>query len=183
MLRRMRKRADSKKDDKDSNTCTADSSPEENERQPQTIRWERTKSGRMHPEERKIRMKELPDTSCFSSNHILVNKERIRHGRDPLVRCRHLDGIAKKHAQEMAEAQKLLEHPICSATMAENVQRGSSVRIIHQLMMMGVCDHEKENVLSERFSRFGMGTSTGEDGMIYMSQVFQASAAKRRPTL
>ena len=184
VLGRMRSRTSKlKKLGKDATTNTPDSSSDEGENNPQTIRWERTPSGKMHPEERKIRMKELPDTSCFSSNHILVNKERIRHGRDPLVRCRHLDAIAKKHAQQMADAQELLEHPICSATMAENVQRGPSIRLIHQFIMMGVSDEERDNVLSERFSRFGMGTAPGDDGMIYMSQIFQASAAKRRPTL
>lgn len=182
MMRRLRKTPNFKKEDKDASTsCTLDSSADEADDNPPPIRWERTPSGKIHPEERKIMMKESPNPAAFCS-HFLINRERIRHGRDPLIRCRHLDAIAKRHAQEMAEDLTLREHPICSATMAENVHRGPSIRTIHSMIMGGVSDLERDNVLSERFSRFGMGTATGEDGMIYMSQVFQASAAKRRPT-
>jgi uncharacterized protein YkwD len=155
-----------------------------------TIHWQRTPSGRItttpeqqHQALRQSKMKELPSTAAFSSNHILVNRERIHRGKDPLIRCRHLDGIAKKHAEEMAEACALRENPISSVTMAENVLRGPSIRVIHQMIMVGVSDRERDNILSDRFARFGMGTATGDDGMIYMSQVFQASPAKRRPTI
>ncbi|CAB9514458.1 expressed unknown protein [Seminavis robusta] len=169
-------KSSSKKGD-DGTTSTMDSSSDEGDHQ--TIRWERTPSQAL----RQKRMRDLPSTGAFSSNLILVNRERIHRGKDPLVRCRHLDAIAKKHADEMAQVCEVLESPISSATMAENVQRGPSIRVIHQMIMVGVSDTERNNILSDRFARFGVGTATGEDGMIYMSQLFQETAARRRPTL
>lgn len=179
-------RTPAKSSPSESTSSTIESSCDEANNQT-TIRWQRTPSGRINtPEQqqamRQSKMKELPSTAAFSSNHILVNRERIHRGKNPLIRCRHLDGIAKKHAEEMAEACALLENPISSVIMAENVLRGPSIRVIHQMIMVGVRDQERDNILSDRFARFGMGTATGEDGMIYMSQVFQASPAKRRPT-
>jgi len=184
----------------DSNTTTNTldlSSEEQDQPQPlfprrtragaQTISWVRTASMRDPPsippsemteqQRRQTKMRDLPSTGAFSSNLILVNRERLHRNKDPLSRCRHLDGIATKRASEMALACALLEEPIDSAHMSENVQRGPSIKIIHQLIMMGISDRERNNILDERFRKFGMGTALGEDGHIYMSQIFQASSS------
>lgn len=167
----------------DSTNSSSHMDSSSDEADPTTIRWERTPSGKMNMEERRYRMNEMPTVAAFSSNHILVNRERLQRGIDPLVRCRHLDAIAQRHAREMADAKGLLEEPIRSATMVENVQRGPSIRLIHQMIMFGVSDEEKANILDSQYTRFGMATATGEDGLMYMSQIFQSSTSKRRASM
>ena len=148
-----------------------------------SVRNDKYSCGEEEQRRRLLKMKELPSTSCFSSNHILVNRERIHRGIRPVVRCRHLDASAKKHADEMAASQDL-KKPLETATMVENVQRGPSIKIIHQMIMVGVSERERDNILSKRFAKFGMGAATGDDGVIYISQIFQEDTTQnRRPTL
>lgn len=132
-------------------------------------------SANTHPR-RLLRLKDLPSTANFSSNHILVNRERLRLGMEALHRSRDLDAIARKRAEEMVQAQELPKHPIkVGSSMAENVQKGPSIRVIHQIIMSGV-GPDRDNILSTKFTRMGMGCAAGNDGVIYMSQIFQAPA-------
>lgn len=123
----------------------------------------------------------LPDTWYYSSNHILVNRERALSGLTQLRRVRMLDDVARFHAQDMAEEQRLfhsvdsadaLRRKLKSKFTGENVQRGSSIREMHKNMMNGG-RKSKENILSMKFTEFGMGTAKGEDGRLYMVQCFR----------
>ena len=127
----------------------------------------------------RLGLTELPSTANFSSNHILVNRERQRLGMAPLHRSRDLDAIARMRAEEMAQAQQVPQHSIkIGSSMAENVQKGPSIRLIHQIIMcgQGSSSPDRDNILSTKFTRFGVGCSVGEDGLIYLSQIFQAPA-------
>lgn len=117
---------------------------------------------------------------AYMSNHVMVNRERNLHNLPSLTRCAILDDIARSKAQEMAAQRRLLK-PFCSDTMAENVDRGPSLRIIHQLQLHGLADNpQRAHILSTRFVKFGMGTARGADGNVYLSQLFQGPAANNK---
>lgn len=129
-----------------------------------------------------MRKKEIPVTQqyAYMSNHVVVNQERTQRKIPFLTRCSILDEMARGKALEMASQKRLLQ-PYASATMEENVERGPSLQIIHQLIMHGLADNpQRANILSPRFVKFGMGTARGKDGNVYMSQLFQGPPARRR---
>lgn len=132
---------------------------------------------------------ELPDTWYYSSNHILVNRERALNGLPQLRRCRLLDDLARFHALDMAEGSKLfhsvdgldeLKKKLGSATYAgENVQRGKSIRWMHSAMMASG-KKSRDNILSKKYTEFGMGTAKGEDGKLYMTQLFRGDPSPKK---
>jgi len=124
----------------------------------------------------------LPDTWYYSSNHILVNRERALCGLTQLKRVRLLDELARFHAENMAEKTTLfhsvdgldaLKSKVGEAKFAgENVQRGKSIRWMHTAMMASG-KKSRENILSKKYAEFGMGTAKGSDGKLYMVQLFR----------
>ena len=127
------------------------------------------------------RSRHLPDTWYYSSNHILVNQERAKRTVAPLTRMRGLDEIARFHAQQMATTNKLhhldlesLRHALKDLNcrrVGANVQRGESIRSIHDVMMNALSN--KNNILDRRFTHMGMGTALGQDGQLYLCQIFR----------
>jgi uncharacterized protein YkwD len=130
-----------------------------------------------------LRSKNLPSTDYYSSNHILVNNERVRRMIAPLSRMRELDDLAQYHAMAMAESQTLFhtdpnlvvdlfQHPI--RQMGENVARGNSIREIHHNMMKNqkYCS-DKHNIVHRSYTHMGMGTAKGKDGQLYLCQIFR----------
>jgi hypothetical protein len=112
---------------------------------------------------------ELPSTSYFASNHILINQERMKRGLRPLSRNSTMDELARDHANKMAASKG------CSAvqtTFVGNVLRGESIRSIHKITMQHKDGRERYNILNPYFQDFGVGTSKGDDGMLYMCQLF-----------
>lgn len=133
------------------------------------------------------RCQQLPGTSCFTSNHILVNQERTRRTVAPLTRRAELDALARQHAQDMVEHGQLHHADLKALQWAlsqgyneittprrlgENVARGRDVRSIHNDMMSIASN--KNNIVDRRFTQFGMGTAIDEDGELYMCQIFRA---------
>lgn len=124
----------------------------------------------------------LPDPGYFSSNHVLVNRERTTRGLAPLCRCVRLDELARKHAQAMAESGRVqpsvenvaqLQAKLQAQRVGENTVRGESIRDIHKEMMThGKQRHCRGNVLAKAFDSFGMGTAVGADGKLYLVQLF-----------
>ena len=121
---------------------------------------------------------------AYLSNHVVVNQERTQRNLPALVRCSILDEMARGKAQEMAAQQRLLT-PYASETMVENVQRGPSLQIIHQLIMHGLADNpQRSHILDPRFVKFGMGTAQcSVDGNVYLSQLFQGPPLPREKRL
>jgi hypothetical protein len=123
----------------------------------------------------------LPGTCYFSSNHILVNKERAKVRIPPLIRRSQLDELAREHAEAMAAKDDLIHsdpnilmqkfgRP--SRRLGENVAYGRSIRDIHG-MMMKTSGSDKNNLLDRRFLTMGMGTARGPSGGLYMCQIFR----------
>jgi uncharacterized protein YkwD len=112
---------------------------------------------------------ELPSTSYFASNHILINRERMKRGLRPLSRNSTMDELARDHADKMATSKGC--SPI-QTTFVGNVCRGESIRSIHRITMQHKDGRERYNILNPYFQDFGVGTSKGDDGMLYMCQLF-----------
>ena len=115
---------------------------------------------------------ELPSTSYFASNHVLVNRERMKRGLRPLSRNRAMDELARDHAANMATTAG---HTPIQATFVGNMLRGASIRAIHRSTMMQRDGRERHNILNPYFQEFGVGTAKGDDGMLYMCQLFSES--------
>jgi len=130
--------------------------------------------------------RKLPQTSGkFASPHIMINAERTRKMVPPLMRDRHLDQIAREHAEVMAEAKKVIhmDGPLFLQTrllegkddrffarVGVNIARGNTVEEIHKFMMANLA--ERNNIQDKRFSTMGVGTARADDGTIYLCQVF-----------
>jgi len=112
---------------------------------------------------------EIHSTSYFASNHVLINRERMKRGLKPYTRNIAMDDVARKSALAMAESNGLNPLP---ATYVGNVLRGESIRSIHRSTMLQKQGRERENLLNPYFQDFGVGTAKGEDGLLYMCQLF-----------
>jgi len=127
------------------------------------------------------RRKFLPEPWYFSSNHVLVNRERTNRTIDPLVRMRGLDELARIHAAQMAEekearhlnpdALRIALGRVNCRRLGTNVQMGPSIRDIHDTMMLTLSN--KNNILDRRFTHMGMGTATDETGTLYLCQIYR----------
>ena len=118
---------------------------------------------------REYKDEEIHSTSYFASNHVLVNRERMKRGLRPLTRNIAMDEMARAAAQRMSETEGKSSLP---ATYVGNVLRGESIRAIHRAIMQNKEGRERHNLLSPYFQDFGVGTSKGKDGMLYICQLF-----------
>lgn len=112
---------------------------------------------------------EIHSTSYFASNHVLVNRERMKRGLRPLTRNIAMDQIARENAEKMSKASGTTPLP---ATYVGNVLRGESIRAIHRAIMLNKEGRERANLLSPYFQEFGVGTAKSGDGMLYVCQLF-----------
>jgi uncharacterized protein YkwD len=119
--------------------------------------------------------------SDLTSNHVMVNKLRDEYYVPALERSRSLDDLARAHANYMAKTQRLvhvvedgecLQELLGSDIVGENIQRGTSVLNMH-LSTIQVGSIHMRNLVSRQFKQFGMGTALGDDGKLYMCQVFR----------
>jgi hypothetical protein len=123
------------------------------------------------------RARELPTTWYYSSNHVMVNRERAKRVIAPLVRMVELDEIAREHAEDMAE-QNTTFHSDASflrikfrpAQLGQNVAKGGSIREIHKQMMITPSD--TKCILDMGYTRFGMATAKASDGELFICQIF-----------
>jgi uncharacterized protein YkwD len=111
----------------------------------------------------------------------MVNELRNEYYAPPLERSRSLDDLAKAHANYMAKTQRLvhtvedgedLKELLGSDIVGENVQRGTSILNMHLSSIQDGSMHMR-NLVSRQFKQFGMGTALGDDGKLYMCQVFR----------
>ena len=119
----------------------------------------------------------------YSSNHIMVNDERIQRTTAPLARLRELDDWARYHAEQMAQSLVLFHSDPTILTsvlqrpfrrLGENVASGTTIREIHTNMMENpLCRSDKYNILHRCYTHMGMGTAKGDDGRLYLCQIFR----------
>jgi uncharacterized protein YkwD len=126
------------------------------------------------------RSRRLPGTSHYSSNHIMVNRERTKRKIAPLVRMAELDGLAREHAEAMAKENRKFHSDPSSLQMklsqpagrlGQNLAKGSTIREIHREMM--VTPSDANVILSSRYTHFGMATAKASDGELYLCQIFR----------
>jgi Cysteine-rich secretory protein family len=126
------------------------------------------------------RAKHLPDTWYFSSNHVMVNQDRVRRSVAPVTRLRELDEIARCQAAVMAEENSLFHmsptqlqesFPRVARRFGVNVAKGESIRHIHEAMMNSRSN--RNNILDRRYTNMGMGTARGPDGELFLCQIFR----------
>jgi hypothetical protein len=88
-----------------------------------------------------------------------------------------LASVARRQAGRMAARHSIYHNPNLGSEVSnweavgENVGTGSTVAAIHNAFM-GSSSH-RENILSTSFTEVGIGTATGSDGKIYVSEVFR----------
>ena len=112
---------------------------------------------------------------------VMVNQERSRRTIAPLIRMQALDELARTHAQQMADEDDV--HHLNLDALREalegcnqnrlgvNVQRGTSIRSIHETMMKTLSN--KNNIVDRRFTHMGMGTAIGKSGKLYLCRLSQ----------
>lgn len=112
---------------------------------------------------------EIHSTSYFASNHVLVNRERMKRGVRPLTRNIAMDKLARESAEAMAQSAGCSQ---LRTTYVGNILRGESIRAVHRATMMAKDGRERANLLNPYFQDFGVGTAKGDDGMLYVCQLF-----------
>lgn len=112
---------------------------------------------------------EIHSTSYFASDHVLINRERMKRSIKPLNRNIAMDNLARKIAEEMAVAKGLT--PL-TTTYVGNVLRGDNIRSIHRSTMMNKEGQERKNILNVYFQEMGVGTCLGDDELLYICQLF-----------
>ena len=119
--------------------------------------------------------------SPSTMHHFLINQERELRRIPSLVRSRHLDKLAKNHAQLMAQKQSIthtvstideLQDFLRSPRVGENVQRGPSAVVMHDIAMTHYKVNQS-NILSHAYTECGVGTAVGADGQQYMCCYFR----------
>lgn len=101
--------------------------------------------------------------------HELVNKSRVKRGLTEFSRNMLMDTIAKQVAQDLAASLGTK----CSPTSYYgNVGQGESVQNIHKTMMSQKGGTARSNLLAPHFTEIGIGIARGNDGLIYMCQLF-----------
>ena len=124
----------------------------------------------------------IPGTMGFVSAHALINKERVLRGLLSLQRSAYLDLLCRNQAKYMAQHQEL-SHSVdtleelkellnTESSVAENIQRGPNVKAMHENSMKAR-QTAYRSILSNRFTECGTGTAKGEDGRLYMVQLFR----------
>jgi Cysteine-rich secretory protein family len=121
----------------------------------------------------------LPGTWYYSSGHVLVNKERVKRNIPALTRQIELDSLARDCAKAMASEGRVrhshADEIQCKIQpcrrFGENVARGKSVRGIHLQMLND--DADRNNIIDRRYAFMGMGTARGDDGLVYLCQIFK----------
>ncbi len=121
----------------------------------------------------------LPSTDYnYSSNHIMVNDERIQCTTAPLARLRELDDMTRYHAGQMAKSQVLFHSDPTIMTsafqrpfrrMGENVASGTTIREMEN----PICRSDKYNILHRCYTHMGMGAAKGDDGRLCLCQIFR----------
>lgn len=131
------------------------------------------------------KVRSLPKTSQYNSNHTVINKVRLQISALPLHRDRNLDELALKRAKQMASHQKL-EHSDANELVSkilvstpcrrigENICIGNSAEEIHKKIMNSrELASNRNNIFDRRFTSVGVGFATSSTGELYMCQIFK----------
>lgn len=107
---------------------------------------------------------------------------REREGLPALSRDADLDRLARAHAKAMAKARKVahdvgdgdpaerVARELDVSLVGENVARGRDEATAHRLFWNS--PSHRANLLGDRFTRFGLARERGEDGQVYVAELF-----------
>lgn len=115
--------------------------------------------------------------------YAMVNAARVAEGEKPLMRDSSLDKLAIAHSLEMRK-QRSVGHDvgdgdvgdriaaagIVTKRRGENVASAASVVRAHRALWLS--PSHRANLLDARFTRVGVGVETGDDGRVWVTQVF-----------
>jgi uncharacterized protein YkwD len=125
-------------------------------------------------------------TSEYVDTYSLMNRERNAQGLDDLHRCKHLDSLAMSHVNLIAERGMLghsvdslsaLQEKLNSNIVGENIQCGQNENEMH-LLALQAGTSSRHNIMRPSYKQVGVGTAMGEDGMLYMVQLFRGPVLK-----
>jgi uncharacterized protein YkwD len=112
----------------------------------------------------------------------LIDVEREARGLPPFAFSPALSEVARKYSARMAAARSVqhdLENPVeeriraahpDTCTFGENVSKHTSID--YSLGDLMASPGHRANILSERFTRIGVGIARGADGFLYITQEF-----------
>jgi uncharacterized protein YkwD len=107
----------------------------------------------------------------------LLNQTRADHGLSPLTPDYELQVLANRQANRMAESGSIFHTANLGGRLswgwqgwAENVGYGPSVGWVHGAFMNSW--HHSSNILNPSFNYVGVGVAYGNDGNVYVAQVF-----------
>ena len=117
-----------------------------------------------------------------------INSQRSGSGLAPMSSHSGLAGVAARHAAEMATAGKLFHSSNLGAKVSavlawqgvgENVGVGTSMSAVNAMFMQSAA--HRANILGN-YNLAGVGTATGPDGRIWVTQVFARAGSTTRTT-
>jgi hypothetical protein len=124
-----------------------------------------------------------PDEGSFFS---AVNSARSANGLPALAYSGELAAVARRQAERMASSNKLYHNPSLGSEVsgwqivAENVGYGPTWSGIQQAFMASP-DH-RANILDPQLSQLGVGTAVGNDGRLWVAQVFRLPLGATPPS-
>src|SRR4051812_23440087 len=108
-----------------------------------------------------------------------LNDDRANAGMSPLAESSALDGVARRHSEEMAAANRLYHTGDLAAAVTEvvpdwqkageNVGVGPNVEAIEEAFMQSA--HPRKTVLGS-FNRVGAAAVTDDSGRVWVTQTF-----------
>jgi hypothetical protein len=127
------------------------------------------------PKARGARLERPHETWYYSSNHVMINRERMIRGIPPLMRSTVIDEVARNIA--VAAATKVTSFEVtnekeflelkCDGT----ILHGKSIRAIHNKTMKG-SSKGRDLILRESYQQFGIGTCKSRNGVLFVVQIF-----------
>lgn len=100
--------------------------------------------------------------------HWIINQERKARGMPLYERSLLLDTLARSLSTELAAGL-----PPTPTEFYGNVGRGKSLQMIHDTIMDDRGGASRKNILSEKFTEFGVALTQGNDGQFYMVALFK----------
>lgn len=124
-----------------------------------------------------------------AKSHALVNSARAAAGLGSLADQQGLDSMARAQAARMASRRAIYHNPTLEADadaagvdwqwIGENVGVGYDIEELHDGLMNSPPHHE--NIVYSQYNAIGVGVVTGDDGRMYVAQVFATVAEATAP--
>ena len=108
---------------------------------------------------------------------VMAEAGKLEHTKDSVQLHDEIVDILQKIENKIDDCDKVDENsPVPKQRqdrrIGENVWRGNTIKDIHRIMMKNVS--QRNNILHRRFVYMGVGTAKGEDGLLYLCQIFSS---------